>query len=88
MAEQLPNPHPGDVLREDFMIPLELTPKQLATKMSVLPAVVEELIAGRLPVTDRLAKKLSGSVGCSEEFWVNLQRLHDEEEALRNVSSQ
>lgn len=82
-AERLRNPHPGDILREESLEPMGMTVPHLAAVMGALPVWLEEFAAGRLPVTEELAVRLEAHLGCSAQFWHNLQAAYDAEEERR-----
>lgn len=70
-------PHPGDVLREDFLKPLGLSANALAIAIRVPASRVGEIINGRRSVTAETAMRLSRYFGGSAEFWLNMQAWHD-----------
>jgi len=73
-----PLPHPGEVLREDFMAPLRLTAGALARAMGLKDRTrIERLIRERQPVTPDTALRLERVFGASAQFWLNLQAQHD-----------
>ena len=73
-----PLPHPGDILREDFMIPLRLTPGALARAMGLRDRTrIERLSRGAQSVTADTALRLARVFNTSAQFWINLQTAHD-----------
>ncbi|WP_296456287.1 HigA family addiction module antitoxin [Phenylobacterium sp.] len=73
-----PLPHPGEILREDFMIPMKLTPGALARAMGLRDRTrIERLSRGAQPVTADTALRLARVFGSSPQFWINLQTQHD-----------
>ncbi len=74
-----PNPpvHPGEILREEFLIPLGLTPYALAKRCRVPRTRIERLTREEVPVTADTALRLGRYFGTGPEFWMNLQVLHD-----------
>jgi addiction module HigA family antidote len=70
-------PHPGDVLREDFLKPLGMTPNALAIAIRVPASRVGEIVNGRRSITAETAMRLSRYFGTSAEFWLNMQAWHD-----------
>jgi antitoxin HigA-1 len=73
-----PLPHPGEVLREDFMAPLRLTAGALARAMGLKDRTrIERLIRELQPVTPDTALRLERVFGASAQFWLNLQAQHD-----------
>jgi len=60
--------HPGEVLREDFLLPLKLTPEKLAKSIKVSPKVVKELITEKRDLDKDLATRLALYFDMSTEF--------------------
>src|SRR6266700_6751584 len=69
--------HPGEVLREDFLTPLELTQYRLAKGLSVPPRRINEIVHGKRAITADTALRLARFFGTSERFWLNLQTAYD-----------
>lgn len=69
--------HPGEVLREDFLLPLGLTASALGKHMGVPASHISELSQEKRDVTPKLAWLLAQAFGTSPEFWANLQSAHD-----------
>jgi antitoxin HigA-1 len=67
--------HPGEVLREEFMLPMRLSANALARDLHVPPNRITEIIARNNPrsVTPDTALRLARYFGTSPEFWLNLQ---------------
>jgi addiction module HigA family antidote len=65
--------HPGEFLREDFLVPGGISPDALAQAMDVSPDDVQALVEERLPITGDLALRLERALGSSAQFWMNLQ---------------
>src|SRR4051794_10643610 len=83
--ERLPNVHPGEVLREDYLVPLAKTAYWLAKGLRMSQTAVGEILAGKRGITPVTALRLSRFLGSSAEFWLNLQAAYDlEEERLRS----
>jgi addiction module HigA family antidote len=76
---------PGDVLREDFMMPLGLSARALARELGVPSNRITAILAGDRGVTAETAILLGERFGTSAEFWCNLQMMHDLEEARRQM---
>ena len=68
-----PATHPGEVLREDFLVPMGLTQKQLADAIHVPFQRVNELVAGKRGLTPSTAGRLAKDFGNYAGFWLNLQ---------------
>ncbi len=71
--------HPGEVLREEFMVPLGISANALARDLDVPPNRITGIIADRGPraVTPDTALRLAAYFGTSAEFWINLQAAYD-----------
>ena len=76
---------PGDVLHENFMLPLGLSPHALARSLNVPSNRVTAILAGTRRVTAETAILLGERFGTSAEFWLNLQTMHDLEEARHHM---
>jgi antitoxin HigA-1 len=83
--------HPGEVLLEDFLKPLELTQYRLAKSLSVPARRINEIVLGKRAITADTALRLARFFGMSERFWLNLQTSYDlelERDRLRGRLSQ
>jgi addiction module HigA family antidote len=69
--------HPGEMLREEFLIPLGLSQNALALKLRVPATRIGEIVKGKRSITPDTALRLSRFFGNSPEFWLNLQQMHD-----------
>jgi len=65
--------HPGEMLREEFLEPLNLTQKQLADSIQVPYQRINEIVSGKRGVTPSTALRLAKYFGMSPDFWLNLQ---------------
>jgi addiction module HigA family antidote len=65
--------HPGEILREDFLSPMQLTQKELADAIHVPFQRINEIISGKRGLTPSTALRLSKYFGTSAAFWLNLQ---------------
>ena len=81
--DKLPNIHPGEVLKEEFLTPMGITPYRLAKAINVQPTRISEIIAGRRAVTADTALRFSRALGTTPGFWLGLQADYDTEEVLR-----
>ena len=79
----LPNVHPGEVLLEEFLIPLGISQNALARAADVPPRRINEIVLGKRSITADTAIRLAAALGTSERFWLGLQADHDLEEAHR-----
>jgi antitoxin HigA-1 len=69
--------HPGEILQEEFLTPLELTQHRLAVSIRVPPRRINEIVHGKRRITTDTALRLSRFFGTSDRFWLNLQARHD-----------
>ncbi len=79
----LPNIHPGEVLLEEFLVPLGISQNRLARTMGVPPRRVNEIVHGKRAITADTALRLARALGTSEQFWMGLQADYDLEEARK-----
>lgn len=77
MTRKLPPVHPGEVLLEEFLVPMELSQYRLAKGLGVPPRRINEIIHGTRVVTADTALRLARFFGTSERFWLNLQAQYD-----------
>lgn len=76
-ARKLPPVHPGEILIEEFLAPMEISQYRLAKDISVSPRRINEIVHGNRSVTADTALRLSRYFGTSEKFWLNLQTGYD-----------
>lgn len=82
-TKRLPNVHPGEVLREEFLEPLGLTSYRLAKELHVTQPRVNDLVLEKRGITADMALRLGAYFGTGPEFWMNLQQRYELEEAQR-----
>lgn len=68
-----PPPHPGEILLEEFLIPLGLAQTAFAARMHIPLQRLNDLVRGRRGVTPDTALRLARALGTSAELWLNLQ---------------
>ena len=68
---------PGEILKEEFLVPLGMTQKQLADHLECDVKVVNRLVNGRTSVTAEMALKLGATFRTTPEFWLNAQKAVD-----------
>ena len=83
---ELPNIHPGEVLLEEFLIPLGISQNRLARTMGVPPRRINEIVHGKRAITADTALRLARALGTSEQFWMGLQADYDLEKARKTAS--
>lgn len=82
----LPPVHPGEILREEFMRPLELSSNALARAIGVTPARVNDIAGEKRGITADSALRLGRYFGTTPELWMNLQKRYELEVARRELS--
>ena len=83
--ERLENIHPGEVLEEEFLKPLEITAYRLAKETSIPQSRISEILKRRRRITADTALRLSKFFGNSAEFWLGLQNDYDLEEEKKHI---
>jgi len=80
-SKKLPLIHPGEILREDFMVPLGLSMNRLSLDLHVPVTRIAEIVHGRRAVTPDTALRLARYFNTTARFWINLQSAYDLEVA-------
>ena len=88
MGKPLSNIHPGEILLEDFLRPMNLSQNRLARELAVPPRRINEIVLGKRSITPDTALRLARYFGTSERFWLGLQADFDLEEAKLNLAGQ
>ena len=70
---KLKNIHPGEVLLEEFLVPMNLSQNALARAIGVAPRRINEIVLGKRAITADTALRLAKTFGTSESFWLGLQ---------------
>jgi addiction module HigA family antidote len=82
---KLKNIHPGEILLEEFLEPMEISQNALARGIAVPPRRINEIVLGKRAVTADTALRLARYFGTSEQFWMGLQSDYDLEEARKQL---
>ena len=82
--EKLNNIHPGEILLEEFLIPLEISAYKLSKNLKIPQTRISEIIKGNRRITADTALRLSLFFGNSAKFWLGLQDDFDIEEETNN----
>jgi antitoxin HigA-1 len=82
---RLPNIHPGEILLEEFLKPMDISQNALARAIGVAPRRVNEIVLGKRSITADTALRFGRTFGTSEQFWMNLQASYDLEEARNKI---
>lgn len=81
----LPNPHPGEILLEDFLKPMNLSQNALARAVHVSPRRINEIVLGKRSLTADTDLRLARYFGMSEGFFLGLQSDYDLMERRREI---
>lgn len=84
---RLKNIHPGEILLEEFLIPMQLSQNKLARCINVPPRRINEIVLNKRSITADTDLRLSKFFGTSEGFWLNLQQEYDLEEKRREIKT-
>ena len=77
MPKKIPPIHPGEVLREEFLKPLQMSVNQLAKALAVDTPRLNEIVRQRRGITADTALRLGRYFDMTAEFWMNLQKRYD-----------
>ncbi len=77
MDEKLSPIHPGEILMEEFLKPMNISQYRLAKDISVPARRINEIVHGLRAITPNTALRLSRYFGLSERFWMNMQTRYD-----------
>ena len=82
--DRLSNVHPGEVLLEEFLEPMEITAYRLSKDIEIPQTRISQIIKGKRRITADTALRLSSYFGNSAKFWLGLQSDYDIEEERNN----
>jgi addiction module HigA family antidote len=88
MTKLLDEIHPGEILLEDFMMPMGITARQLSADIDVSPSRISDIVHGNRPITADTALRLGLFFSMEPRFWLNLQSEYDMRIAKRDLQSQ
>ena len=77
MAKLLDEIHPGEILLEDFMKPMNISARNLSADIDVSPSRISDVVNGLRPITADTALRLGLYFGMDPRFWINLQSEYD-----------
>jgi addiction module HigA family antidote len=80
--DQLKNTHPGEVLLEEFLVPMKISAYRLSVDIQIPQTRISEIIKGKRRITADTAIRLSNYFGNSAKFWLGLQNDFDLEEVI------
>ena len=76
-ADDIPTPSPGEILRHEFMEPLDLSANALARRLNVPPNRITSILNNQRSITADTALRLGKLFGTTPEFWLGLQAAYD-----------
>lgn len=82
--KRLPNIHPGKILNEEFLIPMQISMYRLAKDLNVPAIRISQIVRGKRSITADTAIRLGKYFNMSPKFWINLQTAYDIEETKYN----
>ncbi len=78
-------PHPGETIKEEYLIPLGMSVNALAKALGVSPTRLNDIVRGRRSLTADTALRLARYFGTTPDLWINLQSFYDLRMAQREV---
>ena len=84
--KKVPYPHPGEILSEEFLLPMGITAYRLAKDIGVPQMRISEVIAGKRAITVDTGLRLSRYFGLHDGFWTGLQLDHDAASAKETLA--
>jgi addiction module HigA family antidote len=86
--DKLQNIHPGEILLEEFLRPMEISQTRLAQSIGVPPRRINEIVLGKRGITADTALRLAKVFGTSVQFWMGLQDEYELREARSVIKDQ
>ena len=83
VEDRLTNPHPGDILREDFLVGTDITCDEIVANAELACEILHAILEATAPVDAEIDLRLSRYFGVSEGFFLRLQNAYNLEEAWR-----
>ncbi len=78
-------PHPGEFIQEVYLVPNELSGRELSAKLGVAPSTLNRILKGSSGISPEMALRLSKALGRSPESWLAMQDSHDLWQAKRTI---
>ena len=78
--------HPGEILSEDFLKPMNISQYALAEAIKLPPRCINEIVQGKRGITEDTALRLGRFFGMEAQFWLNLQTRYDLEVTQKKLS--
>ena len=86
--KRIANIHPGEVLKEEFLIPMNISVYRLSKETGLSQTRLGQIVAGKRGITAETALKLGKALRVPAEFWMNLQVHYDIEEAEKALKKE
>lgn len=80
--------HPGEILREEYLLPLEMSSHAFSLELRVPASKINDILRGRRAVTPDTALRLARFFGTTPQFWANLQSTYDLKQAEMAYSTE
>lgn len=88
MEEKIMPIHPGEILQQDFLVPMGISAYRLAKETYIDQTRISEILKGKRSVTIDTALRLAKFFGTSPEFWINIQTQYDMEIKSDEISDE
>jgi addiction module HigA family antidote len=85
ITERLPNPHPGEILNEEFLKPMGVSQSALARAIGVAPRRINEIVLGKRAITADTDLRVARYFGVSDGFFLQMQTDYDLMEQRRKI---
>ena len=86
MPREIPYPHPGEILLEEFLKPLEISQYRLAKEIAVSQRRISEIVQGKRAISIDTGLRLARFFGTSDGFWIGLQMDYDTAQTRDSLS--
>ncbi len=86
--KKIPNVHPGEILNEEFLLPIGITAYRLAKETKLNPTRISEIIHGKRGISADTALRFSKFFGNSVEFWTGIQSEYEIREEREKISGE
>ncbi len=88
MMERIPNVTPGEILSEEFLIPMGITPYRLAKDTGMPATRISQIVKGNRRITADTALRLSRYFGNSADFWLGIQNEFDLRDQVEKIEAE
>ena len=88
MSERMEPIHPGEILQEDFLIPMKISAYKLAKETFLDQTRISEILKGKRSLTIDTALRLSKFFGTTPEYWINMQTQYDMEKKMNEIAQE